>query len=226
MTKTPSRRSTPSRPGRFVVLEGLDGAGTTTQLMRVCAELRRAGHTVHTTCEPSTGPVGTLLRQALTRRLVLPGGNKAMGDETLALLFAADRIDHLEAEIIPALERGEIVMCDRYVLSSLAYQGASLPMSWIEEINARSLVPDLTLFLEVDIGTARHRRASRGGPVELFDEDEKQRRIRRQYLEAMKRRSTTERIVRVDGTATPEDVTRELCAHIDTLLARRKRARA
>lgn len=207
------------RAGRFIVLEGLDGAGTTTQLVRVCAELRRQGFTVHTTCEPSGGPVGSLLRQALTRRLMLPGGQRPLSDETLALLFAADRVDHLEAEIIPALERGEVVLCDRYVLSSLAYQGSSLPMSWVEEINGRSIVPDLTFFLEVDVPTARRRRASRGGATELFDADERQRKIRRQYIEAMKRRARTEKIVRVDGSASPDEVTQALCAQLAPLIA-------
>src|SRR5688500_15875611 len=94
----------PRRRGAFIVLEGLDGAGTTTQLGRLAEALRARGQRVHTTCEPSTGPIGALIRQALTGRLGLPGGRGPLDDATLALLFAADRTDHLAAEIMPALE--------------------------------------------------------------------------------------------------------------------------
>ena len=79
-----------------------------------------------TTREPSDGPVGTMIRQALTGRLGLPGGAGPLAPETLALLFAADRTDHLAAQVLPALAAGKVVLCDRYVLSSLAYQGATL----------------------------------------------------------------------------------------------------
>src|SRR4051794_39709628 len=113
-----------SPAGRFIVIEGLDGAGTTTQTERLATRLREEGHRVLTTREPSDGPVGMLLRQALTGRLTLPGAHAPLADETLALLFAADRTDHLASRVEPALGRGEVVLCDRYVLSSLAYQGA------------------------------------------------------------------------------------------------------
>ncbi|HLL53606.1 MAG TPA: dTMP kinase, partial [Myxococcaceae bacterium] len=103
-----------TRPGRFFVLEGLDGAGTTTQCERLASELRSRGFRVLVTREPSDGPVGTMIRQALTGRLGMPGGNGPLAPETLALLFAADRADHLHARVRPALERGEIVISDRY----------------------------------------------------------------------------------------------------------------
>ena len=83
-----------------------------------------------------------------------PGGAGALAPETLALLFAADRTDHLAAQVRPALEAGAVVICDRYVLSSLAYQGAQLPPRWVEAINAFAEPPDLTLFLEVDPAVA------------------------------------------------------------------------
>ncbi len=99
--------------GRFIVLEGIDGAGTTTQAEAISLALRAEGRTVLTTREPSDRPVGALLRQALSGAAPLSGG-KSFGPETLALLFAADRTDHLASEVIPALERGEVVICDRF----------------------------------------------------------------------------------------------------------------
>ena len=210
--------------GRFIVLEGLDGAGTTTQAERLAAALRAEGHSVLTTREPSDGPIGTLIRQALTGRLVLPGGAGPLASETLALRYAADRTDHLKAKVLPALEAGQIVISDRYVLSSLAYQGASLSMAWVEAANGYAVPPDLTLFVHVSPAVAAKRRAARGGAAELFEEDALQRRIARQYEEAIRRREPQEKIVRIDGEQSVEAVTDAALAEIHSVLGR-KRAR-
>ena len=203
--------------GRFIVLEGLDGAGTTSQAERISAALRREGRTVRVTREPSDGPVGVLLRQALTGRVGLPT-QQPLTPETLALLFAADRMDHLAAIVAPALERGEIVLCDRYVLSSLAYQGASSPIGWVAELNGRARAADLTLFLEVKSATAARRRAARGGDAELFDDEAKQRRIARGYRDAIRRYGRREKVVVIDGELGIEQVTELALARIQKLL--------
>ncbi|NVJ21032.1 dTMP kinase [Myxococcus sp. AM011] len=211
-----------ARRGRFIVLEGLDGAGTTTQAERLASALRAEGHAVLTTREPSDGPVGTLIRQALTGRLGLPNGAGPLAPETLALLFAADRTDHLAARVLPALEEGKLVLCDRYVLSSLAYQGASLPMAWVEAVNGYAVSPDLTLFVGVAPEVAAKRRAARGGAAELFEADEAQRRIAKQYLAAIRRRAKKERIVHIDGEQGIEAVTAASLVEIRKLLARKR----
>lgn len=218
-------KRTPQAPGRLIVLEGLDGAGTTTQTERLAAALRTDGHPVLTTREPSDGPVGVLIRQALTGRLVLPGGAGPLAPETLALLYAADRTDHLRARVRPALEAGQLVLSDRSVLSSLAYQGASLPMKWVEAINAHALPADLTLFVEVSVEVAARRRAARGGPEELFDAEEKQRRISRQYAAAIRLRGQREHVARINGDAPVEAVTEQCLRKVRELLGR-KRGRA
>jgi dTMP kinase len=215
----------PARSGRLIVLEGLDGAGTTTQVERLAAALRTEGHPVLTTREPSDGPVGVLIRQALTGRLVLPGGAGPLAQETLALLYAADRTDHLRARVLPALEAGQVVLSDRSVLSSLAYQGASLPMAWVDEINAHAVPADLTLMVEVPTEVAARRRAARGGPEELFDAEEKQRRISRQYAEAIRLRGKREHVVRIDGAQPVEAVTAACLAQVRRLLGRKKAGR-
>ncbi|MCE9671401.1 dTMP kinase [Myxococcus stipitatus] len=211
-----------ARKGRFIVLEGLDGAGTTTQAERLAAALRAEGHAVLTTREPSDGPVGTMIRQALTGRLGLPHGAGPLTPETLALLFAADRTDHLASRVLPALEEGKVVLCDRYVLSSLAYQGASLPMDWVEAVNAHAVSPDLTLFVGVAPEVAARRRAVRGGARELFEADEAQRRIAKQYLAAIRRREKRERIVHIDGEQGIEAVTLASMVHLRKLLGRKR----
>src|SRR6516165_4543536 len=98
--------------GRFVVLEGIDGSGTTTQVARLADRLRGQGVLVRATREPSDGPVGTLVRQVLTGRVVVPGG-RAPGWATMALLFAADRMDHVESEIEPVVAQSGVVVSDR-----------------------------------------------------------------------------------------------------------------
>jgi dTMP kinase len=208
------------RRGLLIVLEGLDGAGTTTQVERLAVALKAEGHSVLTTREPSDGPVGVLIRQALTGRVVLPGGAGPLAPETLALLYAADRTDHLRARVLPALEAGQVVLSDRSVLSSLAYQGASLPMEWVESINAHAIPADLTLFVQVSIEVAARRRAARGGPEELFDAEEKQRRISQQYEAAIALRGEREHVVRIDGDASVEAVTAACLARVREVLGR------
>lgn len=199
--------------GRFIVVEGLDGAGTTTQCAAIARALRAGGREVHVTNEPSGGPIGTLIRQALTGRLHLPGGEGPLTPQTLALLFAADRLDHLAAEIEPALRRGAVVLSDRYLLSSLAYQGAQVGMGWVAELNGRARRPDLTLFLEVGVATATARRRARGGREELYETDARQRRTARQYREAIAlRRRAGERVVVVDGSLPIAEITERCVA--------------
>jgi dTMP kinase len=186
-------------PGRFIVLEGIDGAGTTTQASAIASALRSEGRTVQVTREPSDGHVGKLIRSALAQSL-------ALDPAALALLFAADRLDHLAVEVQPALARGEDVVCDRYLLSSLAYQGSSLPLRWVQEINGRALSPSLTLFIDVPWEVARQRRAARGGEPELFDADEQQAKIAAKYRELIA--TLGDAVVQVDGTQPIPEVTR------------------
>lgn len=194
--------------GRFIVLEGIDGAGTTTQAQALGQALELEGKKVQVTREPSDGPVGALVRQALVGQLMRHHEVTTLNPSTLALLFAADRLDHLASEILPALQRGEWVVCDRYLLSSLAYQGIDNDVDWVEQVNRYAVEPDLTLFLEVPADVAAKRRTQRGGKPELFEEDEAQRRIADEYLSAIRRRASRDRIVRLDGTLSKDEVTR------------------
>jgi len=207
----------PKQRGAFIVIEGLDGAGTTTQCAAIAARLRAEGRKVVITREPSDGPVGTLIRQALVHRLRLPGG-EPLTPATLALLFAADRVDHVASEVDPALEAGAIVLSDRYLLSSLAYQGADLPLSWVAGINSRARVPDLTLFLAVDTSLAEQRRGERGGREELYESREAQRKIAKAYRKAIKlRMGAGEKIVELDGSRPVAKITQAALAHLRAL---------
>src|SRR5689334_22048441 len=151
--------------GQFIVIEGVDGAGTTTQARLLGEALRRERVPVHVSAEPSTGPIGALIRQALAGRVVLNSASGGAGGpswSTMALLFAADRLDHLEAELLPNLREGSSVVCDRYYHSSIAYQsetgGGAEAIAWLRAINAEARAPDLTLVLDVTPETAAQRR--------------------------------------------------------------------
>ncbi len=162
----------------FITLEGIDGAGTSTQgelLQRWLADDGQ-GQGAHLTCEPSGLPVGKLIRKALRRELGGP-----VDSAVVALLFAADRVDHLRREIQPCLARGEHVISDRYVYSSLAYQSVDLEAGWVAEANRMALEPDLTIYLRVEPEVAHQRRQTRGEAEELFDADETQMKVAATY---------------------------------------------
>jgi len=167
--------------GHFIVIEGIDGSGTTTQSTILAERLMERGQPAHTTREPSDGPIGVLIRQILTGRVLVPGrdGARPPGWATMATLFASDRLDHLEAEVIPNLADGVTVICDRYDHSSVAYQtvsggGGDDISAWVRELNRHARRPDLTLVLDVDPTVAASRRGTRSGGPELYEVDEMQ----------------------------------------------------
>jgi dTMP kinase len=167
--------------GHFIVIEGIDGSGTTTQCSLLAERLVEQGSPAHTTREPSDGPVGVLIRQILTGRVVVPGrdGARAPTWATMATLFASDRLDHLEADVIPNLTDGVTVICDRYDYSSVAYQtvsggGGEDVSTWVRELNRHARRPDLTLVLDVEPEVAASRRGARSGSPELYEVDEMQ----------------------------------------------------
>ena len=135
--------------GKFVTFEGCEGSGKSTQIRLLGEKLERAGADFIITREPGGSDVAEQIR-----KIILDGGNTAMCDECEALLYAAARVQHLREIVVPALEAGKLVICDRYVDSSLAYQGAArgLGYGYISEINSLALekyAPDLTVFLDI-----------------------------------------------------------------------------
>jgi dTMP kinase len=195
--------------GRLVVLEGIDGAGTTTQVARLVERLRATNVPVHATREPSDGPVGALAREVLAGRVGRSG--RSPGWATMALLFAADRMDHVESDIEPYLARGIVVVSDRYDASSLGYQSISSgapvqeTMEWIRTINAHALRPDLVVVLDIDPAVAAERRAERGEAPQLYEQDEMQRALATFYRE-LPRHMPADRVRIVEGTGTVEEV--------------------
>lgn len=198
--------------GLFIALEGVDGAGTTTHTQILMERMRARGLPTHSTREPSDGPIGTMIRQILSGRLVVPGvsGPRPPSWTTMALLFAADRTDHVEAEIVPNLMDGVTVISDRYVHSSVAYQslssgGGEDAIRWVREINAEARRPDLTIVLDVSAETASSRRDDRGGRAELYEYEELQLSLAEFYVN-IEKHFPGENIVHVDANGSIEDV--------------------
>lgn len=164
--------------GSFIVLEGADGSGTTTQARALAERLEREGHRTHVTAEPSQLAIGRLTRDWLRDR---PMDLAAW--RTLALLFAADRLDHVAREIQPKLDEGVHVICDRYRLSSLVYQGLHLPDSWVFDLNRYALRPDHLFVLDLDLDEALARAESRQATRELYDNRALQAEVHSRYNE-------------------------------------------
>lgn len=210
-----------SYPGFFLAIEGIDAAGTTTQTAKVTDALN-ARHAdddqyptppVHKTKEPTDGPIGGTIRTALSDRLDIDS-------TSLALLFAADRVDHSEQEIMPLLEEGHIVVSDRYYHSSFAYQQTADDLSpdWIRTINEKALSPDLTVFLDISPKESVQRLADERPEAvqEEFEELDQLRTIRKNYHQTLDQLiEEGERILQIDGDQPPETVTEEIIDAID-----------
>lgn len=156
-------------PGWFLAIEGGDGAGKSTQLAAVADWLRGRGFEVVTTREPGATPLGSVLRN-----LVLHAEEHRLGARAEALLFAADRADHMETVVRPALERGAIVLTDRHVDSSIAYQsgGRGLVADEVAALSAfatEGVRPDLVVLLDLDPAVARARREERTGQADKLE---------------------------------------------------------
>ena len=190
---------------RLIVLEGLDGAGTTTQAKRLVEHLQSRGQKAHLTREPSDGPVGRLIREMLVGQHAIP--NQSIAQSTFGLLFAADRLDHLQREVEPAMAAGATVISDRWYHSSLAYQGTGADRDWIATLNARARRPDLTIFLKVRPEIAAQRRMEAGRTEELFEDMRMQQEVDAGYRATIAELTAAgERIEVIDGELSADRV--------------------
>jgi dTMP kinase len=203
---------------RLIVLEGLDGAGTTTQAKRLVEHLKAKGGKAHLTREPSDGPIGQLIRQMLTGHHAIP--EQSIAQSTFGLLFAADRLDHAQREVDVHLADGATVVSDRWYHSSLAYQGTGADRDWISMLNARARKPDLTIFLQVRPEIAAKRRADAGRVQELFEDMRMQEEVAAGYKATISELTAQgERIEIIDGEAAPDAVFGAIVALVGTLPA-------
>jgi dTMP kinase len=196
------------KKGIFICIEGLDGSGKTTHAHRVVRNLQKKGFNAVYTTEPSLGELGKFIRAS-----VLQGKNR-VPRVVEALLFAVDRVEHLEKDVKPALEEGKIVISDRCVYSSLAYQGAAgLDLEWIEEINRFALPPDLAIYIDVppEVVVERIRRKK-----SVMERLETQRRVKEVYMKYVE----NGKLLPVDGDRKKSEVEQNILSVITDLLKR------
>ena len=188
-----------SKKGIFICIEGLDGCGKTTQAKLLAKKLRKS-HNAFYTAEPSRGEIGTFIRKCCLY------GEKRLSTVVEALLFAADRVEHVESEVLPALYEGRLVISDRYVYSSLAYQGAAgLSLDWIEKVNEHALKPDLAIFIDAELKTVMNRLKSKKSVMENMETLKK---VRDVYMKFVAKGE----LVRLDGNRAKYEVSEALSA--------------
>jgi len=173
------------KKGKFIVIEGIDGAGTTTQSKLLHKYLTDMGLKAYITREPSDGRLGRMVREVISGCLESSAGTP-FDRRALALLFAADRMDHITSEIEPKIKACEIVISDRYTLSSLAYQSIDCEMQWIEELNRLAILPDLYIFLRVSPVVSLKRIENSREKKDIFEEQIFLDKVAAAYEKAMK----------------------------------------
>ena len=217
----PPARDAADRPGLFLTFEGGDGVGKTTQTRILAEALRAEGVEVLVTREPGGTDLG-----AEIRRLLLDGGH--VDPRAEALLYAADRAHHIATLVRPALERGAVVVSDRYLDSSVAYQGAARSLG-AEDVRSLSLwatgglLPDRTILLDADPALADRRTGGRGGRDRLERESDAFRAALREQFLALAD-AEPERIVVIDAARPVEAVTAAVRSALDPLLDARSGA--
>lgn len=197
---------------KFIVLEGIDGSGTTTQLKLLEQRFASAGISFWITCEPTTGPVGQLIRSVL-------GGEIDVLATTLAHLFVADRNEHVyhrQNGIAARVSRGEIVVCDRYLFSSLAYQSVECGFDYVYALNGAFPLPSDVVFLEVPVEEGDRRSAARGSR-EIFEHTEFQRKVIDTYERTFGIYNKKIRIHRIDGTLPPASINEKIWSVVESI---------
>jgi len=191
--------------GRFLVFEGIDGSGKTTQSGRLHQRLKARGKKSVHTFEPSDGPIGRLIRQMLS-------GELPVDQRTIASLFAADRTDHLmnpENGVRQQVDQGNIVVCDRYYFSSYAYHAQYIDMDWVilaNRLNSEILRPDVTLFIDVDPDVCIERIRSSRDTLDIYEKIDIMKQVRANYFTAFERLEGQENIIVINGNETRENV--------------------
>lgn len=184
--------------GIFICIEGLDGSGKTTHAYKLVRNLKVNGFDAVYTTEPSKGELGTFIRGTVLE------GKKRVPRVVEAVLFAVDRVEHFDKDVKPALKEGKVVISDRCVYSSLAYQGAAgLDIEWIEKINKLALPPDLAIYIDVppEVVVKRIRRKK-----SVMERLETQKKVHQVYMKFVENGE----LVPIDGDRKKSEVEKEI----------------
>jgi dTMP kinase len=202
----------------FIVFEGIDGSGKSTQVKLLKESLTNDGHKIYNTFEPTDSPIGSLIRNIFNRRI-------QSDNRTIAALFVADRLDHLLNPIngiLKKLNEGYTVICDRYYFSSYAYHSDDLSLNWLVEANSQSkdlLKPDINLFIDIDPEISMERLNKDRSSLEIFENIEKLKKVKEKYYEAFNYLKDCENISIINGNQSIEKVNQDILKEIKDLIA-------
>lgn len=199
--------------GKLIAFEGIDGSGTSTQVRRVSDYFwDKTENGILTTFEPSSGPIGKVIRSWLQKELPKPS------NRMMTVSFIVDRLHHWATAILPALGKGQHVFTDRFSLSTLVYQGFYSSLPWIGQLDKLLKVPDpdLTLVLDLSVEEAFSRIDQRGEAKEIYEELELQKSLRCRYLDIPKRHGMSHKII--DASKSKEEVTKKIIEILKPLL--------
>ncbi len=191
----------------FIAFEGIDGSGKSTQVKLLSEKLKKAGHKVYCTCEPTDSPIGSVIRNIFKHRI-------EADHRTIAGLFVADRLDHLLNKtngILHKIKEGYTVITDRYYFSSYAYHGIHMSLNWVIEANSLStnlLKPDLNIYIDIAPGESMKRITNGRNTMELYETNANLRKVRKKYFEAFELLKDEENLFITDGSK-PEDIVAE-----------------
>ena len=199
--------------GKFIVFEGIDGSGKTTYARRLAEALSTPEKEAHFTFEPTKYVIGSLIRKVITHEI-------EMNEQSIAALFAADRLDHIQNPdygMLQYLNNGHHVISDRYYLSSYAYHVPHVTLPWVIEANsiaASLLKADITFFINISVETSLHRISNNRSQFDLFENKERISQVRENYFNAIEKVRDSENIIIIDGEKEMDEVYSEIWKYV------------
>lgn len=212
-----NKNNNPVKKGSFIVFEGIDGSGKTTQIRLLNERLKKEGKYCYITMEPTDSPIGSLIHQIMTGRI-------KSDNKVIAALFVADRLDHILNDvngIIHKINEGTTVVSDRYYFSSYAYHSIDMPMDWVIQANEESrklLKPTITFFLDTSPDVAIERIAKNRFHHELFEKKSRLIQVREKYIESFERLKDIERFVIINGNRPEQQISEDIWAEIKKVI--------
>jgi dTMP kinase len=204
------------RDNLFIAFEGIDGSGKSTQIKILSERLKKEGHKVYVTFEPTDGPIGSIIKNIFNRRLTAD-------EKTIAGLFVADRLDHLlnaTNGILKKMEEGYTVITDRYYFSSYAYHGVHVPVDWVIQANSLSaqlLRPDINIYIDIPPEASMERLNKGRHSMDFYETLDNLTKVRNLYLDVIERLKNEENTVIVEGNRTTEAIASDIWNHVITI---------